>query len=164
MSEYNQTNIQIAKIVHDHWPYYKETRDHVSIIWILQCNSKATPVEFWTERWGIRQRVRRRLRCEGEWSFSQLLKPRSMFLTLILLQVGSGSKVRSNGSFRRGESPDQSRADRWVVFADIFVDQSRRTGRGSPSLKCVVSIWTLPEKRWGCKGLPGWLEVELLTP
>jgi len=27
-------------------------------------------------------------------------------------KVGSGSKVRSNGSFRRGESPDQSRADR----------------------------------------------------
>ena len=121
MSEYNQRNIQIAKLVHDHWPYHKETKDHVSIIWILQCNSKATPVEFWTERWGIRQRVRGRLRCEGEWSFSQLLKPRSMFLTLILLQVGSGSKVRSNGSFRRGESPDQSRADRWVVFANILL-------------------------------------------
>ena len=108
-------------MTNDHWLYYKETRDHVSFIWILQCNSKATPVEFWTERWGIRQRVRGRLRCEGEWSFSQLLKTWSMFLTLILLQVGSGSKVRSNGSFRRGESPDQSRADRWVVFANILL-------------------------------------------
>ena len=32
--------------------------------------------------------------------------------------------------------------------------------RGSPFLKCVVSIWALPERRGGgCNGLSGWFGV-----
>ena len=43
------------------------------------------------------------------------------------------------------------------LTGDVVLDQSRLTGRGSPSLKNVVpGMRALPERGRGCKGLPGW--------
>ena len=86
----------------------KEPVFHVSIIWILQCNSKATPVEFWTERWGIRQRVRWRLRCEGEWSYSQFLKTLSMFLTWSFSRWGVAPKWGAMEAFEEEKVPTRA--------------------------------------------------------
>ena len=47
---------------------------------------------------------------------------RSEYLTWTLFQVGGGSKVRSNGTFRRGESPDPGRADRWISIFLWYLD------------------------------------------